>query len=38
MRALLPEGRYVIIPCTYMPGKELEFLLRVYTDEIMHPM
>lgn len=33
MRQNLKKGRYVVLPCTFEPGKQLEFLLRVYTDE-----
>jgi len=34
-RDTLKKGRYVVLPCTFEPGKQLEFLLRVYTDEDM---
>ena len=33
MRQNLTKGRYVVLPCTFEPGKQLEFLLRLYTDE-----
>lgn len=28
----IPKGRYVIIPTTFEPGEETNFLLRLYTD------
>lgn len=32
LRTDLKEGRYVIIPTTFDPGLEGEFLLRIFTD------
>ena len=32
LRIDLKEGRYVIIPTTFDPGLEGEFLLRIFTD------
>uniref|UniRef100_A0A3B3WU53 Calpain 5a n=1 Tax=Poecilia mexicana TaxID=48701 RepID=A0A3B3WU53_9TELE len=32
LRIMLNEGRYVIIPTTFDPGQEGEFLLRVFAD------
>lgn len=32
VRIDLPEGRYVIIPTTFDPGLEGDFLLRIFTD------
>ena len=33
LRHRFPPGRYVIVPCTFDPGEEGEFLLRLYTDK-----
>ncbi|TUP17201.1 Calpain-5 [Bagarius yarrelli] len=33
MRKVLSKGRYVIIPTTFSPGTQGEFMLRVYTDQ-----
>ncbi|KAL7748268.1 calcium-dependent cysteine-type endopeptidase-like protein [Sorochytrium milnesiophthora] len=32
-RFILPAGRYVLIPNTYLPGSENDFFLRVFTSE-----
>jgi calpain-5 len=32
MRAMLPKGRYMIIPSTFKPETLGEFMLRVYTN------
>lgn len=33
LRQSLPNGRYIIIPTTFDPAIESEFLLRIYSDE-----
>ncbi|UYV65909.1 capn5 [Cordylochernes scorpioides] len=32
LRTSLAPGRYVVVPCTFTPGEEGRFLLRIYTD------
>lgn len=32
LKVLLKQGRYVLIPTTFSPGVETEFLLRLFTD------
>ncbi|XP_048371084.1 calpain-6 isoform X1 [Sphaerodactylus townsendi] len=32
LKALLKRGRYVLIPTTFSPGVETEFMLRMFTD------
>ncbi|RVE63754.1 hypothetical protein OJAV_G00139440 [Oryzias javanicus] len=32
LRCNLPQGRYVVIPSTYYPGEEGEFMLRIFTN------
>ncbi|XP_013401269.1 calpain-5 isoform X3 [Lingula anatina] len=32
LRHTLKKGRYVLLPCTFEPGKEGQFLLRMYTS------
>ncbi|KAL8181116.1 UNVERIFIED_CONTAM: hypothetical protein K2H54_047872 [Gekko kuhli] len=32
LKVLLKRGRYVLIPTTFSPGVETEFMLRVFTD------
>ena len=29
----LDSGRYIIIPCTFNPGEEGEFFLRIFTEK-----
>ena len=33
LRHRFPAGRYVVVPCTFDPGHDGEFLLRIYTDK-----
>ncbi|XP_036067003.1 calpain-5-like [Oryzias melastigma] len=33
MSCNLPKGRYVVIPSTYDPGLQGEFMLRIFTHE-----
>ncbi|KAM4546359.1 calpain-5-like [Fundulus diaphanus] len=32
MRSMLPQGRYVIVPTTFVPGILGDYMLRLYTD------
>ncbi|KAM7043443.1 calpain-6 isoform 1-T5 [Acridotheres tristis] len=32
LRSVLQQGRYVLIPTTYIPGVPTKFILRLYTD------
>ena len=36
-RYTLAQGRYVIVPSTFEPGLEREFLLRIYTERDSKP-
>ncbi len=36
-RFTLNAGRYVIVPSTFDPGQEREFLLRVFSERQSHP-
>lgn len=35
-RFMLEQGRYVIIPSTFEPNQEKEFLLRLYSERNVH--
>ena len=32
IHAEVPPGQYVVIPCTFYPNQETQFLLRIYTE------
>ena len=32
-RATLPPGKYVIVPCTFRPNEECQFVLRIFSEK-----
>ena len=36
LRTRLGAGRYLVVPTTFSPGQEAEFLLRVFTHSATH--